>query len=182
MRSPLGVAVACALASTHGVAALTVANHRLPLLMRVRGGTRPQPAASLEAGVTSTPMATVPPPALLGDVDRALDAQLQKEVAAPPDAWHVFAQMFSYLSRGSPFERMLLVLSLGALVLSKSLNVLVPFSLKRAVDALEASTATGAGAAATSAVLTTSVGRLLVVYVLCRFAVALANELRSVAY
>jgi len=94
--------------------------------------------------------------------------------AAPPRALYVFSQVLSYVWQREFKDRLLLVFSLGALVLSKSLNVFVPFTLKRAIDALEAS--------GTAAAVPALVARLLTVYALTRFGVSCANEARSIAY
>ena len=67
-----------------------------------------------------------------------------------------------------------------ALCLAKWLNILVPFALKRAVDALEAQQQT-LGASGAAVVMSVG-GPLLGAYVAARLGVSLANEARSVAF
>jgi len=144
-------------------------------LLRVRGGVRGGAAARLEEGTTAAAAAavTVPPPAVLSDVDNLITNA--RRDAAAPDALHVFGQVLSYIWDVKLRDRLLLVASLSSLVLAKALNVLVPFTLKRAVDALEAS-----GTA--SAMLPVHVAQLLGLYALTRLGVSAANEARSIAY
>ena len=144
-------------------------------LLRVRGGVRGGAAARLEEGTTAAAAATVtvPPPAVLSDVDNLITNA--RRDAAAPDALHVFGQVLSYIWNVKLRDRLLLVASLSSLVLAKALNVLVPFTLKRAVDALEAS-----GTA--SAMLPVHVAQLLGLYCLTRLGVSAANEARSIAY
>ena len=144
-------------------------------LLRVRGGVRGGAAAQLEEGTTAAAAAavTVPPPAVLSDVDNLITNA--RRDAAAPDALHVFGQVLSYIWDVKLRDRLLLVASLSSLVLAKALNVLVPFALKRAVDALEAS-----GTA--SAMLPVHVAQLLGLYALTRLGVSAANEARSIAY
>ena len=146
-----------------------------PPLLRVRGGVRGGAAARLEEGTTAAAAATVtvPPPAVLSDVDNLITNA--RRDAAAPDALHVFGQVLSYIWNVKLRDRLLLVASLSSLVLAKALNVLVPFTLKRAVDALEAS-----GTA--SAMLPVHVAQLLGLYCLTRLGVSAANEARSIAY
>ena len=143
-------------------------------LLRVRGGVRGGAAARLEEGTTAAAATvTVPPPAVLSDVDNLITNA--RRDAAAPDALHVFGQVLSYIWNVKLRDRLLLVASLSSLVLAKALNVLVPFTLKRAVDALEAS-----GTA--SAMLPVHVAQLLGLYCLTRLGVSAANEARSIAY
>ena len=86
----------------------------------------------------------------------------------------VFAKVARFLWQPDGRLRVFVVLSVVALMLSKSLNVLVPFTLKRAIDALEA---TGS-----SAQLASTTTPLLIAYAAARLGVALANELRTVAF
>ena len=147
-----------------------------PPLLRVRGGVRGGAAARLvNEGTTAAAAATVtvPPPAVLSDVDNLITNA--RRDAAAPDALHVFGQVLSYIWNVKLRDRLLLVASLSSLVLAKALNVLVPFTLKRAVDALEAS-----GTA--SAMLPVHVAQLLGLYCLTRLGVSAANEARSIAY
>ena len=136
-----------------------------PPLLRVRGGVR--------GGAAAAATVTVPPPAVLSDVDNLITNA--RRDAAAPDALHVFGQVLSYIWNVKLRDRLLLVASLSSLVLAKALNVLVPFTLKRAVDALEAS-----GTA--SAMLPVHVAQLLGLYCLTRLGVSAANEARSIAY
>ena len=82
--------------------------------------------------------------------------------------------------RGDWKGRFLICVSMIALSLAKWLNTLVPFALKRAVDALEAQQST-LGASGTTVVMAVG-GPLLGAYVATRLGVSLANEARSVAY
>ena len=82
--------------------------------------------------------------------------------------------------RGDWKGRFLICVSMIALSLAKWLNILVPFALKRAVDALEAQQST-LGASGATVVMTVG-GPLLGAYVATRLGVSLANEARSVAF
>ena len=168
------VVMSTLLAVAHGRFLLRGGVAAAPLL-RVRGGVRGGAAARLEEGTTAAAAATVtvPPPAVLSDVDNLITNA--RRDAAAPDALHVFGQVLSYIWNVKLRDRLLLVASLSSLVLAKALNVLVPFTLKRAVDALEAS-----GTA--SAMLPVHVAQLLGLYCLTRLGVSAANEARSIAY
>lgn len=76
--------------------------------------------------------------------------------------------------------KFLICVSMLALCLAKWLNILVPFALKRAVDALEAQQST-LGASGAAVVMSVG-GPLLGAYVAARLGVSLANEARSVAF
>ena len=136
-------------------------------LLRVRGGFFfSQRTSSI---ILST---SVPTPALLDDAlsDDGQDAEQQTSL----DAIAVFRRVLSFVWVPNLKAQALVVASLLALVVSKSLNVLVPFALKRAVDTLEASSS--------SAELAQRVPSLLVAYVATRLGVAIANEGRTVAF
>ena len=92
-----------------------------------------------------------------------------------------FAAVLGYIwPRGDWKGRFLICVSMIALSLAKWLNILVPFALKRAVDALEAQQST-LGASGTAVVMAVG-GPLLGAYVATRLGVSLANEARSVAF
>jgi ABC-type multidrug transport system fused ATPase/permease subunit len=76
--------------------------------------------------------------------------------------------------------KFLICVSMLALCFAKWLNILVPFALKRAVDALEAQQST-LGASGAAVVMSVG-GPLLGAYVAARLGVSLANEARSVAF
>ena len=69
--------------------------------------------------------------------------------------------------------RFFIFAALLSLLASKCLNVLVPFTLKRAVDALEASSKAATPVPATS---------LLCLYALTRLGVSVMNEMRTIAF
>ena len=75
--------------------------------------------------------------------------------------------------------KILVCVSIFALCLAKWLNILVPFALKRAVDALEElSKQSALGAPGAAAVMSVG-GPLLGAYVAARLGVSLANEVRT---
>lgn len=115
----------------------------------------------------------VPTPAMLEDIlhdDRNLQA-----TATPPNALKVFRKVLSYVWAGSLGARLMALAALSSLVTSKYLNVLVPFTLKRAVDSLEASLRLGQGGVSSTV-------PLLVLYAATRLGVAFANEIRTIAF
>ena len=124
-------------------------------------------------------LSAAPTPFILEEVMRDDYSRSAAESAAgTPRALRVFRTVFSYVWVPQLRARLLVLASLLALVLSKSLNVLVPFTLKRAVDSLSASSSASAGAAATAS----SVTPLLLVYAATRLGVSVANELRTVCF
>ena len=139
----------------------------LPCLLRVRGGLSSPHASRAELRGSA-----VQPPALLEDA-----LQQTASAAAPvaaPNAMQVFVKVAKFLWQPDGRLRIFVVASVAALMLSKSLNVMVPFALKRFVDALEKSS--------TNAALVGTTTPLLIAYAGARLGVALANELRTVAF
>ena len=148
-----------------------------PNLLRVRGGgppplclTWPQRLSAVTSSLAAGDDA-VQEPALLDD---ALHGGRTVGDATPPNALQVFSRVLGFVWSPDAKLRILVLASLAALVLSKCLNVMVPFTLKRAVDALEKSGASGALAVHTTPLLLTYVG--------ARLGVSLSNELRTVAF
>ena len=139
-----------------------------PTLLRVRGGVTnrvPPPALS----------ANVPTPTLLDEIMQEKYGGREATVTTPINALSVFRQAIGFIWTPDLGRRLLVLASLLSLVLSKSLNVLVPFTLKRAVDALEASARTPAAVAST-------VTPLLLLYAAARFGVSASNELRTIFF
>ena len=142
-------------------------------LLRVRGGRGPTLSSLRPIHCAENSQgADIPPPALLED---ALNGhQISDGSATAPNALHVFGRVGRFLWQPDARLRFFVVASVLALVLSKSLNIMVPLALKRAVDALEASSSSAAFARKTTP--------LLFAYAAARLGVALANELRTVAF
>ena len=174
------LALALVVSSSLGASALVNG----PSLLRVRGGGLPHlvPAAPALLRVRgggpslsewwSQDAQAVPNPALLDDaLSGGRDGS--DTSAAPPDAIQVFARVARFLWQPDAKLRLFVVASVAALMLSKSLNVLVPFALKNAIDSLGASS---------TASLARGTTPLLLAYAGARLGVSLANELRTVAF
>ena len=96
------------------------------------------------------------------------------------NARRVIRKTLSYVwPRNTPKGRVLLLVSLAALLAAKTLNLQVPLLLSGSIDALKAIEPGSAGAteAATRAAL-----RLITAYAAARVAVAGASEVRSICY
>lgn len=143
--------------------------HTAPLL-RVRGGFQPF-QRSLPPSLS-----TVPTPVLLDEIMAEGYGRKDAATKTAPNALRVFRKVVGFVWVPNVRAQLLVIASLMALVLSKSLNVLVPFTLKRAVDALEASSKATAGSSAIA------VAPLLVLYAATRLGVSLANEVSADQY
>lgn len=153
-------------------------------LLRVRGGFFPRSPATVS-------LSAVPTPVLLDEIladTRHGNGGSKAVPGQAPDALQVFRKVVGFVWVPNLRARLLVIAALMALVLSKSLNVLVPFTLKRAVDSLEASsraaTAAGASAAATTASVpaVAAFTPLLLLYAATRLGVSLSNELRTICF
>lgn len=140
-------------------------------------------ASMLEQGPERPTAALVPPPRRLTDL-------LELEAKGVPQKQgslftgrtrRVVRRVLGYIwPKGDWKGKFLICVSMLALCFAKWLNILVPFALKRAVDALEAQQST-LGASGAAVVMSVG-GPLLGAYVAARLGVSLANEARSVAF